>query len=66
MQESSMTSGDSLTIRTSKAILPLTTSAKRVGVGAAFQPWIVASERSSLQTRIATTESGSLCVRMKS
>jgi hypothetical protein len=44
----------------------LTISAKPVGVGAASQPWILAGERSSLLTRIAMTESGSLCVRMKS
>ena len=30
------------------------------------QPWIPAGERSGLQTRIATRESVSLCVRMKS
>ena len=31
-----------------------------------FQPWILAGERSSLWTRIATTESVLLCVRMQS
>jgi hypothetical protein len=43
----------------------LTISAKPVGVGAASQPWIPARVRSSLLTRIAVTESGSLCGRMK-
>ncbi len=40
-------------------------SAKPVGVGAASQPWIPTGEKSSLLTRIATTESVSLCERMK-
>jgi len=31
-----------------------------------LQPWILASEQSSLPTRIAATESASLCVLMKS
>jgi len=30
------------------------------------QPWILKGERSGLLTRIATTESGSVCERMKS
>jgi hypothetical protein len=30
-----------------------------------FQPWILAGKHSLLRTRIATTESVSLCVRMK-
>jgi len=34
---------------------------KAVGVGAAYQPWILAGERSLLQTPIAVRESGSLC-----
>jgi hypothetical protein len=37
-----------------------------VGGRAAFQQWIRAGEQSGLLTRIATTESASLCVRMKS
>ena len=36
------------------------------GAGATSQPLILRGERSGLQTRIATTESVSLCVRMKS
>jgi hypothetical protein len=49
------------------AAISLTISAKRVGLGAAAQPWILAGEQSSLLTRIAaTTESVSLCVQMKS
>jgi hypothetical protein len=43
----------------------VTISAKPVGVGAAFEPWIARGERSGLLTRIATTESVSLCTRMK-
>jgi hypothetical protein len=43
-----------------------TISAKPVGVGAASQRLIPEGERSGLQTRIATTESVSLCERMKS
>jgi hypothetical protein len=43
-----------------------TAAAKPVGVGAALQLWIVASERSSLQTRIVMMESVSLCGPMKS
>ncbi|HTL78536.1 MAG TPA: hypothetical protein VL136_03940 [Candidatus Babeliales bacterium] len=41
-------------------------SAKPVGVEAASQPWILKGEQCGLLTRIATTESISLCVRMKS
>jgi hypothetical protein len=41
-------------------------SAKPVGVGDAYQPWMPTSEQSGLLTRIAATESVSLCVRMKS
>src|SRR5262245_4717405 len=41
-------------------------SAKPDGVGAACQQWIVKGARSGLLTRIAATESVSLCVRMKS
>jgi hypothetical protein len=44
----------------------LTTSAKPVGVGKSSQPLIPTGERSGLLTRIATTESASLCVPMKS
>ena len=44
----------------------LTISAKPVGVGAVSQRLIPTGERSGLQTRIATTESVSLCVRRKS
>jgi hypothetical protein len=40
-------------------------SAKPVGVGALFQPLILAGEQSGLLTRIATTGSGSLCTPMK-
>jgi hypothetical protein len=36
-----------------------TTSAKPVGVGAAFQPWIPTGEQSSLPTPITATESRS-------
>jgi hypothetical protein len=43
----------------------LTISAKPVGVGAVCQRLIPADERSALPTRIAATESVSLCVRMK-
>jgi hypothetical protein len=39
---------------------------KCVGAGAVCQPWIPPGEQSGLLTRIATTESISLCVRMKS
>ena len=39
---------------------------KPVGIGAASERLIPIGERSGLQTRIATTESVSLCVRMKS
>jgi hypothetical protein len=35
-------------------------------VGVESQQWILAGEQSGLQTHIATTESVSLCVRMKS
>jgi hypothetical protein len=42
----------------------LTISAKPDGVEPASQPLILRDERSGLQTRIATTESVSLCVRM--
>jgi hypothetical protein len=42
----------------------LTISTKRVGVTATFQRLIPTGERSGLQTRIATTEIASLCVRM--
>ena len=48
------------------ATISPTISAKPVGVGAASQRLIPAGERSGLQTRIATTESVSLCVPMKS
>ena len=41
-------------------------SAKPIGFGAASQPLILRGERSGLLTRIATTESVSLCVRTKS
>jgi hypothetical protein len=44
----------------------LTISAKPVGVGAAYQQLLLVGERSSLLTRIAAMENGSLCVRMKS
>jgi hypothetical protein len=44
----------------------LTISAKLDGVGAVLQPWIIAFERPLLLTHIATTESVSLCVQMKS
>jgi hypothetical protein len=44
----------------------LTISAKPVGVGAASQRLIPTGEPSGLLTRIATTDSGSLSVRMKS
>jgi hypothetical protein len=44
----------------------LTISAKQDGVGAASQRLIPTGERSSLLTHIATTESVSLCERMKS
>jgi hypothetical protein len=37
-----------------------------VGVGATSQPLMPTGEQSGLQTRIATTESVSLCARMKS
>jgi len=43
-----------------------TISAKPVGVGAAFQQLIPMGARSGLQTRIGTTESVSLCERMRS
>jgi hypothetical protein len=43
----------------------LTISAKPVGVGAAYQQLIQTGERSGLLTRNATTESVSLCARMK-
>jgi hypothetical protein len=33
----------------------------KAGVGAVSQPWVLAGGRSSLLTRIAMTESGSLC-----
>jgi hypothetical protein len=45
--------------------ITLIISAKPVGVGAALQPWVPTGERSGLLTHIATTESVSLCVRMK-
>ena len=35
-------------------------------LGYVSQPWILAGERSGLQTRTVTTEGVSLCVRMKS
>ena len=41
-------------------------SAEPVGVGTVSQPWTATGERYSLLTRIATTESVSLCTRMKS
>jgi len=44
----------------------VTISVKPVGVGAVSQRLIPLGERSSLQTHIATTESVSLCERMKS
>jgi len=50
--------------RTGKSSLII--SAKPVGVGAASQPWVPTSEQSSLLTRIAATESVTLCERMKS
>jgi hypothetical protein len=43
----------------------LTISAKPVGVWAGSQPLILREEQSGLPTRIAATESVSLCVRMK-
>jgi hypothetical protein len=43
-----------------------TISAKPGGVGAASQQWIPTGEQSLLLTRIATTESVSLCMSMKS
>ena len=43
-----------------------TNSAKRDGVGAAYQLLIRRGEQSGLLTNIATTEHVSLCVRMKS
>jgi hypothetical protein len=43
----------------------LTISAKPVGVGAVFQPWILAGERSGLLTRTAAMENGSLRTQMK-
>ena len=36
------------------------------GVGAVYQPWIVAGEQSGLPTHIAATESVSSCMRMTS
>jgi hypothetical protein len=44
----------------------LTISAKSDGLGAAWQPWVLGGERSGLQTRIATTESVTLCMLIKS
>jgi hypothetical protein len=44
----------------------LTISAKLDGVGAACQPSIIRGEQSGLPTRIAATESASLCEPMKS
>ena len=40
--------------------MALTISAKPVGVGVVFQPWIARGERSGLLTHIATMDSGSL------
>jgi len=44
----------------------LTISRKPVVAWAAYQAWILAGEQSSLPMRIGTTESVSLCKRMRS
>src|SRR4029078_1479087 len=44
----------------------LTSSAKPVGLGAVWQLWTCTGEQSLSLTHIATTESVSLCTRMKS
>jgi hypothetical protein len=43
-----------------------TISAKPVGVGAAYQPWILAHEQSGLLTHMAATKNHPLCEQMRS
>jgi hypothetical protein len=53
------------TAESSTGKLSLTISAKLDGVGAVCQPWTATGKQSGLQTRVAATESVSLCERMK-